>query len=300
MQPDEHGNYTSPPLNALRLVWKDYQAGVATADNLGNTLQAVSDFAQFQLDSLGAQVERGESNPDDPVFRMVREGFEHHLVAVDQMFLELEEPAQGHYEIGLKLAQQATNQLALGHQLMVEHIEAMGRVCCMFCGRENDRGQAKCNQCGRALPQDTPTSSFTARESEGLEPASKGQVTENYKQLAAATEAWRAEELEADGLLARIEEVEDRLTRHQGDNLKYRETLEGCPEEHRAALYKAVDATDKALDAGLLALEKMKLAFEKEDDSYLESGLHDFEASSWMMLAALSTMQAAVAKAETG
>lgn len=207
-------------------------------------------------------------------------------------------PGQGHYEIGLKLAQQATNQLALGHQKMVEHIEAMGRVSCMFCGRENDRGQAKCGQCGRALPQDAPTSSFEARESAGLDPASKGQVTENYKQLAAATEAWRAEQLDADGLLAKLEEVEDRLTRHQGDNLKYRETLENCPEEHRTALYNAVDATDKALDAGLLALEKMKLAFEKEDDSYLESGLHDFEASAWMMLAALSTMQAAVSAAE--
>lgn len=298
MQPDEHGNYTSPPLAALRLVWHDYQAGVATADNLGNTLQAVMDFAQLQIDSLNAQVERGESDPEDPVFRQILEGFEHHQVAVDQMFMELEEPGQGHFDLGLKLAQQATNQLALGHQKMVEHIEAMGRVSCMFCGRENDRGQARCNGCGRALPQDTPTSSFTAVENEGLETASKGQVTENYRQLAAATAAWRAEELDAEGLLAKIEEVEDRMTNHQRDNLAYREALEGYPEEHRPAFYNAVDATDKALEAGLMALEKMKLAFDKEDDSYLESGLHDFEASSWAMLAALAKMQAAVNAAE--
>jgi len=299
MQPDEHGNYTSPPLAALRLVWQDYQAGVATADNLGNTLQAVMDFAQVQIDSLQAQVERGESDPEDPVFRQILEGFEHHQVAVDQMFAELEEPGQGHFELGLKLAQQATNQLALGHQKMVEHIEAMGKVSCMFCGRENDRGQAKCNQCGRNLPQDVPTSSFEARESHGLDPENKGQVTENYKQLAAATAAWRAEELDADGLLTRLEEVEERLTNHQRDNLAYRETLEAYPEERRAEFYAAVDGIDKALEAGLMALEKMKLAFEKEDDSYLESGLHDFEASSYSMLAALAKMQAAVTAAES-
>ena len=57
-----------------------------------------------------------------------------------------------------------------------------------------------------------------------------------------------------------------------------------APAPQREALAAAVSMTQDGLEASLAAIERMRLAFEKEDDTYLHLGLGDFEEASRLMV----------------
>lgn len=297
-RPDEQGNYTSPPLAALRRVWRDYGEGVATDEDVMTVLHAVADFAQLQIDQLNAQAESGRAQPEDRGFALILDAFEAHLDALEVMARQLdpEEPEDGAFERGLAMAQKATNQLMEGHQAVMDHIHATGTVSCMFCSHENPREAERCAQCGRTMPVPVAAkSSFSAVNAEGVQGGQEpsGETTENFVRLAQAVAAWRAGALDAEGLMEAIEEIEGRLLAHRHDNRKHVDLLERYAPERRRAVEAAIEATEASLARSLAALEKMKLAFVKEDDSYLETGLFDMEAAARTMVSSYRAMQAA-------
>lgn len=279
-KPDSDGNYDSPPLAALRRCWDSLLEGRANEEDLAQTLQAYSDRAQFELDRLESQVISGLSDPKDPIFSAVVRGFEQQLAAVERMTLELEEPEKGHMEVGLELAQRANNALMAAHLQMLERIEQLSRVTCLFCGEVQERGPERCGKCTRALPgQESEQATFSVVQAEGLQPRGvEGRnMTENAIGLTRAVHAWRNGELDWERLYTVLDEVEERLMSHQETNAQAIAD-EG---DERGLLAR----TDAALEESLAALDYMRMAWDKEDDSYLETGLTKFhEASDELLL----------------
>ncbi|MCE7870630.1 hypothetical protein DYH09_09660 [bacterium CPR1] len=237
---------------------------------------------------------------DDPIYRQIVSAFQNHLEAVEVMVGEFsrEQSTGAEFARGLELARTANDLMLEAHNQAMVHIQAMGRVSCIFCSQENERGSERCSKCGRNLPPtaDEPErSSFAAVNAGGLEGGGpKGsEVTDNYVEVARALQAWRQDQLDADGLLAVLEAVEQRSRQHQADLVQQREMIELAPEEAREALHRGLDQTEAGLVETLAALEKMKLAFIKEDDTYLETGLHDLEKASRTMVQAFHTARAA-------
>ena len=146
--PDANGNYDSPPLKALRRVWGDFEAGVATDTDVMDVIAELGRFAQHQLGLFEKKIESGASNPEDPGFSLILEAFEMVLEGCEYMALEfvepdpedqVEEPEEGFFACGLGMIQEATNQMMEGHQLTLEHIEASSVASCPFCAQKNPR-----------------------------------------------------------------------------------------------------------------------------------------------------------------
>ncbi len=295
-------NYESPALATIRRVWSAYQEGQATSEDVLGVLSQVAGFVQFELATLADQAEKGVARADDPIYRQIVSAFQSHLEAVEVMVGEFsqEEPTGAEFSRGLELARAANDLMLEAHNQAMEHIQAMGRVSCIFCSQDNERGTERCSKCGRNLPaavDDPERSSFAAVNAEGLEGGGpKGaEVTDNYVEVARALQAWRQDQLDADGLLAVLDEVEQRSRQHRADLVQQREMVSLAPEEAREALHQGLELTESGLVETLAALEKMKLAFVKEDDTYLETGLHDLEKAAHTMVQAFHAARAAAA-----
>ncbi len=306
-KPDEDGNYDSPALQALQRVWNDFVDEKAEEGHVLSVIAEIDRFATFQLEHLNLQIEQGAAKPEEESFKLIYEAFEILLDATDMMAFEfvppeeeMEEPEDGFFLAGLELVQEATNQMMRGHNLALEHIEATSQINCMFCKHDNPRGIERCQNCGRALPKmpgQPVQSSFTAVQEEGLTKTAgpKGSnVTENYVILAQGVGLWREQQIDAERLFEGIEEIEQRLIDHQHDLPDQRYLVEEqAPEHQRRALLAAIDKTEEGLERSLAALDRMKLAFEKEDDTYLELGLSEFEEASKLLVEAFHANQSA-------
>lgn len=283
----------------MRRVWEAFQNEQATGEDVLGVLHQVAGFVQFEQSTLADQVQKGISQPEDPIFRRISAAFAKHLRAVELCLseFELEQLTGERYAEGLALAQEANNELMAAHQTGMEHIEAMANVDCIFCHHVNPRGEERCANCGRNLPGALEKSSFAAENVEGLERGGPqgSEVTENYIYVHQALHAWREEAIDADELLGAIEEVEKRTRAHQADILYQRDQISLAPPESQAALHHGVDLTQAGLRETLAALEKMKMAFQKEDDTYLETGLFDLERASRGLVEAFHAAREAAA-----
>lgn len=306
LKPELPEDPRSPSLSMLRSVWQAYLLEEAGPDDVLGVIDQVTAFIQFELDTLQKQAEQGQADPQSATFQKIVAAFELHLEALDEMALEFAEPAEeetpgppgAHYQRGFNLALKATGQLVEAHRGAMEHIEAMAQVACIFCAQANPRESQRCSHCGRALPGSQGGSSFSLVNADGLEGTSSpaaGQVTQNYAILAEAVERWRGGQLPSEELLQQLNEVEEMLVGHQQETGQYYQEIEQAPEQAQEALRRAVAMTEEGLVQSLQALDKMKMAFEKEDDSYLETGLDEFaQASSLMVQAFQASREAAV------
>ena len=281
----------------IRAVWGAFHQEQATGEDVCGVLHQVAGILQFELATLSAQVERGISQPEDPIFRQITQAFQSHLEAVEAMLTAFEQEDSAGFEAGMQSAQDANNALMEAHRQAMEQIEAMANVDCIFCRAENPRGEERCRNCGRNLPGAVEKSSFAAENAEGLERGGPqgAEVTENYVLLAGAVQEWRREEIDADQLMEALQAVEQRTRAHQADLVQQRDQIGLAPAEAREALHQGVDMTESALCDSLAALEKMKLAFVKGDDTYLETGLHDLEKASRALVAAYHAAREAAA-----
>lgn len=300
--PPPLGERESPSLSMLRAVWGAYGKGEAGPEDVLGVLDSVTGFINFELETLRQQAERGISDLNNPTFKRIVGAFELHLEAIDIMAEEFPEDEGGTGERfleGFELAQQATLQLIEAHQSTMQHIEAMAKVACMFCSHSNPRESQRCARCGRPLPGSESGSSFSLMNAEGLETTGgpTGVVTQNYAILAEAVEDWRNGVIQAEELLTTLEDIEQRLACHQEESQHYYQEIEKAPEHAQEALTEAVAMTEEGLAQSLAAIEKMRLAFDKEDDSYLETGLHDFEKASHLMVQAFQASKEAAEKA---
>ncbi len=288
-QPDQEGNYLSRPLLALLRVWHDYLEEKVPEETVFSVLQAVAQMTQAQLDSIESQIESGQTNPESPIVQQVIESFEIHFDALELMAEHFEDPEQGLFEKGLEVIQEATNSLMEAHEGILDHIEETSQVNCMFCGQKNPRSGQKCSQCGRPIQAPgTEKSSLSVVQSEGLEKKqSLGRTTENCARLHHAVVGWRGGHLDADGLMSEMLLIEGNLRGHLEGNQRLRQ------KPGADTIAQALDVMDQGLHLSLAALAKMKMAFEKEDDSYLVNGLADFDAATTTVSQALDLLEAA-------
>ncbi|MBT9583953.1 hypothetical protein IV102_11470 [bacterium] len=288
----------------LRSVWDAYVHGEATPEDVLGVLDTVTGFINFELETLRQQALKGISDPESPTFQKIVGAFELHLEAIDRMAEEFPDESDSEDDLGeaflegFGLAQKATQQLIEAHAQTMEHIQAMATVGCIFCSHANARESQRCARCGRPLPGGPAGSSFTLVNQEGLEAGPPvGEVTQNYAMVAEAVENWRNGSIQTEELLTTLEDVEQRLACHRDESQQYYDEIKQAPPQAQAALSEAVAMTEEGLIQSLAAIEKMKLAFDKEDDSYLESGLHEFEKASNLMVQAYHASREAACKA---
>lgn len=300
LKPDADGNYDSPAIRSLTRVWEDYCEEVATPENVMGVIAEVGNFAASQLAHMERQVEGGASNPDDKVFAMIFEAFEVVLEGCEYMAMEfapeipedVEEPEEGFFLFGFDLVQEGTNQMAEGHKLGMQHIEAMAEVNCPFCSAVNDRGSPKCDRCGRALPNSNiggapePTA-INVKEHQGLERKAPGQeegLTRNYAMAAHLLEGWKAGAVNADQLADFLDQLEANLSGHYEETKRQEKMLNQAPAAQRKALHEALEMTRRGLQMSLDSVAKMRQAFTQEDDRFLFFGLTDLEEASRVLV----------------
>ncbi len=283
--PGPDGHYDSPPVAAVRRCWESVCQGQADESDLLLTLQAFADRVQFELNRLEGQVFQGQSDPKDPIFAAVVEAFERQLEAVERMAEELNDPGQGHMVAGLELALQANDALMKAQFELVQRVHHQSYVDCPFCSTTNERGSERCSSCSRNLPMAEPTGqTVSVVQAEGL-PLSAGEgrpMTENALRITQAVDAYRQGQLDFEQLYAVLDEVEEKLLGHQDGNQQAIEA-EGDPQGYLAE-------THTALERSLEALDHMRLAWDKDDDSYLEEGLHRLHLASDELLRLYSAL----------
>lgn len=298
--PDQEGNYDSPALAELRRVWDDYCAEQAAPEQVIGVIAEVGNFAHFQIQQLEAQVKRGESNPEDPAFSLILEAFEVLLEGCEAMAWEftseipedVEEPEEGFFAYGYDLCQEATNQMLAGHKLAMEHIEAMARVACPFCQRTNSRENAKCDNCGRALPPSADAGAGLAVnlvEHQGLDrqgAATEGEFTRNHAMTVQILEAWKKGSVSAEELEQFLDQLEQNFSAHWQETERQGSLIERAPAQLRGPLQEALELTRDGIEKSLRALETMRSAFDQEDDRYLFFGLSELEDGSRLLVQA--------------
>jgi hypothetical protein len=271
----------SPALRAVKACWRAFSEGEATEEDLLLTLQAFGDLVNFELNQLEAQVMAGLSDPKDPIFSRIVVAFEEQLEAVEAMAVELDEPEQGHFERGLLRVEHAESELLSAHDDLLKRLEQMNEVACPFCGALNVRGSERCCKCGRGLPQvdeAVPASSVSLVQSEGLQAGAQNRaMTHNALELVKSVEAWRLGQLDWNELYSRLDLLEERLIGHQEANA-----------QERGFLW---EETQLALEASLEALDHMRLAWDKEDAGYVETGLEMFLQASDQLVALLTRLK---------
>lgn len=301
-EPDEDGNYDSPALKALSQVWEDFCDEEVGPEEVLGVIHEVGGFAHFQIQTLEAQIDQGISDPDNEAFALIFEGFELLLEAAEIMLMEfaeelpedVEEPEDGFFTSGFDLVQEATNQIVKGHNLAMEHIEAMAEVSCPFCQHVNSRDNQKCGKCGRPLPvssgMEAQQGSMNVVERQGLEkkPAGGGEggLTRNYAQTAHMLEGWKAGAVGAEQLAHYLDGLEANFQGHLQETIQQAEMIKRAPQEQQEGLFQALDMTQRGLEMSLESIAKMRLAFDNEDDRYLFFGLSDLEEASKVLVEA--------------
>lgn len=308
-EPDENGDYDCPALIALRRVWNDYCEEIASPQQVMDVIAEIGKFSQHNLGLLEKQVEDGVSNPEDPAFALILEAFEMMLDACEYLALEfvdpdpddeIEEPEDGFFLYGVEMVQEATNQMMEGHNLALDHIQAISEVNCLFCGQKNSRETQRCSKCGRNLPQSAnrASSSFEAVNAEGLEKSAsepQGEFTRNYVMIARTVSGWQSGHTTPDQLAEVFDRVEQALVAHLEDTERQEKQLAQAPPAQQQALAKAITLTQDGLEASLAALERMREAFEQEDETQLSLALVEFEAASRQMVASYHACKQAAA-----
>lgn len=297
--PDADGNYESPALLALARVWEDYCEEIATAENVLGVIHELGSFAHYQLGLLEQQIEGKVSDPDNESFALIYEGFEVLLEACETMLLEfsdtlpegVEEPEEGFFSQGYDLVQEATNQMMLGHNLAMEHIEAMAEVSCPFCQHTNSRESAKCDRCGRSLPSqvgDDAGGFLDLTERQGLEQENKpdGSSTRNFAMTSHILEGWKAGAVTADQLQDFLDGLQNSFSQHLEETHQQELLVSKAPPEQQNGLREAIKRTQEGLEMSLQSVEKMRLAFVEEDDRHLFFGLSDLEEASKVLVEA--------------
>jgi hypothetical protein len=295
-KPDADGNYDSPALRSLSRVWEDYCEEIAAPEDVMGVIAEIGNFSLHQLRTLEHQVEQGVSNPENEAFSLIFEAFETLVEACELMMMEfadevpedVEEPEDGFFTYGFDLVQEATNQMMEGHNLGMEHIEAMAEVNCPFCQHVNSRENPKCDKCGRNLPQcgGDSGSSLNVVEHQGLERKSgaEGEFTKNYVMTATILEDWKAGKVSAEQLTNFLDNLEQYLNGHLNETEQQEQLISGAPEGQQEALFQALELTRRGLHMSLEAVAKMRSAFDLQDDRYLFFGLSDLEEASKVML----------------
>jgi hypothetical protein len=287
-QPDAEGNYDSPPLAAVRRCWQDFLDGHAAEADLELTLQAFADRVSFELEKLDQQVEAKKSDANDPIFASIVAGFEQQLNAAERMLRELDEPDIGHMEAGLELAQRANNRLMQAHQQLVERESTPPAINCVFCGAECTPGASRCTHCNRPLPvtgeSQGQSSSFSVVEQSGLEAnLSSRRLTQNAAHIMRAVDAWKGGKLDWESLYTVLDEIEDKLLQHQEAN---QSDIAGNGDPSGL-----LARTDALLEESLAAVDHMRLAWDKDDQSYLETGLGQFCSAGEQLLSVMDEMK---------
>lgn len=308
-EPDENGDYESPALVALRRVWNDFCEEIATEEQVLDVVAEIGRFCQHNAELLESQIESGVSDPEDPGFALILEAFEMMLEACEYLALEfvepdpedeVEEPEEGFFPYGVELVQEATNQMMQGHTLLMQHIQEISEINCIFCSQPNSRENQRCSKCGRVLPQigsQQPSGSFSAVSAEGLDgpqtQGSEGELTRNYVFVARAVSGWQSGHTSPEELAQVLEGVEQNLLAHLEDTERQQVQLKKAPAEQQAALMEAVLMTQEALDASLAAVERIQSSFENEEETHLQLGLNEFEEASRSMIVAYNACKAA-------
>jgi hypothetical protein len=262
------------PLAAVRLCWDALLEGQAQDEDLLHTLQAYSDRINGQLNQLEAQVFQGASDPKDPLFAALVDALERQLAGVERMAQEIDDPEQGHMEVGFEMAQRAHNAAVAAQTHLSERPEPPAQLNCPFCGASQRRGAERCVQCGRVLPGmfDRP-SSFSVIQSDGISGTQSGRaMTADARQLTQSVQAWRNGKLTWEQLYTVLDDIEDKLMNQQDRN------AEAVVREGDAQ--GLLGRTHEALEDSLEALDHMRMAWDENEESYLELGQNRFlEAS---------------------
>ncbi len=309
-EPDENGDYDCPALVALRRVWNDYCEEIASPEQVMDTISEIGRFCQHNLGLLEKQVEDGVSNPEDPAFSLILEAFEMMLEACEYLALEfvepdpedeVEEPEEGFFMLGIELVQEATNQMMEGHNLALDHIQAISEVNCLFCSQKNSRESQRCSKCGRTLPNSVNPaggSSFEAVNTEGLDKSGsepQGEFTRNYVTVAQTISGWQSGHISPEQLLEVLDAVEEALAAHLEDTERQESQLRQAPQAQQQALLQAVALTQEGLEASLAGLERMRDALEREDETQLSLAMSEFESASRQMVASYHACKQAAA-----
>lgn len=299
-KPDKDSNYDAPALAALRRVWEDFCEEIAAPEDVVNVIAEVGNFSYFEFKRMEQQIEQGVSDPESEPFATILEAFEILIEACEVMMLEfseeipegMEEPEEGFFVMGFDMVQEATNQMMDGHSLGMKHIEEMAEVNCPFCHHINSRENPKCDKCGRTLPVQSGGQSgqnISIVEHQGLEkkqPGSEGELTKNYHMAAHLLEGWKQEAVSAEQLSEFLDGLEKNFCAHLQDTNLQEQMIGRAPQNQRPALLEALELTRRGLNMSLASVEKMRQAFELEDDRYLFFGLSDLEEASRVMIEA--------------
>jgi len=297
---------TSPSLSMLNCCWRDYLREQADADDVLAVLGQVTQFIEFELETLRQQIVQGISDPDNPTLNAIVKAFELHLDANEKMAQEFADESVEFGESfvsGFVLAQKATQQLIDAHQNTMEHIQAMALVNCIFCEHSNSRESGRCSQCGRSLPGVGSESNFSVVQQEGLDPQvlHEPALTRNFVELDEAVEKWQDGDLDDAGLLEVLTQIEKRLYDHLAESETYAPTINRAPQAAQESLLEGLDLTQQALKASLAALGLMRQGFDGGKLDQVCQGFEDFEAASDLMMQAYRhSRQAARLASPTG
>ena len=297
--PDEEGNYSPPPILALRRVWNDFCEEVATPEDVHSVIMQVGSFATAQINILDTQVKEGTSRREDETFSAIYEAFETIVEGCELMLFEFseefpegveEEPEEGFFCEGLAIVQEGVNQMVIAHRQGIEHVQEMSEVNCPFCQHLNTRGTPKCDKCGRPMPvSQVPKagSELNVKEHQGLERkqvGADGEHTKNYVYTAQILEGWKAGQVSVEQLTEYLNTLEHNLKAHLKDTDLQEKIIQKAPATQQDDLFEALDLTREGLNISLAAVEKMRLAFVHGDDRYLFFGLTDMEEGSRILV----------------
>lgn len=201
----------SPPLQALRKVWQDFQAQIATPEDVTLVLQANLDVTEVQLEQLAQQIQHTTDSAAKENLQRIRRAFELHFEAVENMWEDFEKEDWDEFEGSFQLAVVANQKLWEAHQLAQQAGSQAEVQFCPFCRQQIRRGVESCPNCSRKLPNAANSESvFDHRENQRI-----GQLqTENFVQTSKALELWKAGKLSQQECAQRLHRVQDNFQNH--------------------------------------------------------------------------------------
>lgn len=256
LQADAAGDYQAPALIRLRELLSQPQP------NLFDQIQALREETRQRLDLMQLSVERGWDEETDPLHQSLRAGF-----ADFDRALELAQCHPEQAEQALFLAQQATNQLALGYQQFLQHAEACSRVHCPRCAGSNPRGALHCNACATPLPR-------ILDETAPLPQAPELELTTpNHDRLVAAVDGVLSGQLDRSGFEAEWKACWANFQGHFRSLQQDRRDVARLSGAAVEAYLGVLDAIEEGLLASLEALEAMGTYLHTGQRSSLLQGL---------------------------
>lgn len=152
VRPDEDGNYSSSTLAALVEVWDAYATGSADETAVAELLTAVGEEVNRQLEALETDFGAGAADPRDFDYAALKQAFESHRIALEQMSHYFETGEDQLVWDALALIQKATNQLGETYRGLMERDRVLQVKVCPYCAAESDRAASMCSACGARLP----------------------------------------------------------------------------------------------------------------------------------------------------